>query len=200
MLKIHPRLATDRLRLRPFVADDAADLANLAGSPRIADTMLEWPHPFSSANARSTIAAQAAVYQGGRAIHFAVERRAPAELIGGMELGALDNPHRCAELRFWIAEAEWGKGYATEAARAVVRFGFGELRLHRIDAMHLVRSEAAGAVLHKIGMRREGILRERVRKAGRFEDVALCAVLAEEFPAQPGERAKPGTGSPTRPG
>jgi ribosomal-protein-alanine N-acetyltransferase len=181
VLKIHPRFVTERLRLRPFVADDAEELAKLAGSPQIADTMLEWPHPFSVANARSTIAAQAAVYQGGRAIHFAVERRDRAGLVGGIEVCALDNPHRCADLRFWIAQAEWGQGFASEAARAVVRFGFGELGLHRIDAMHLVRCGAAGAVLRKIGMRQEGILRERVRKSGRFEDVALCAVLADEL-------------------
>ena len=53
MLKIHPRIATERLRLRPFVADDAEELAILAGTPEIADTMLEWPYPFSPANARS---------------------------------------------------------------------------------------------------------------------------------------------------
>src|SRR2546427_6902198 len=116
-MKIHPRVVTERLRLRPFVADDADELAKLAGAPQIADTMLEWPPPFSPANARSTIAAQAAVYQAGRAIHFAIERRDRAGLIGGIELCALDNPHRCAELRFWIGEAEWGQGFASEAAR-----------------------------------------------------------------------------------
>jgi RimJ/RimL family protein N-acetyltransferase len=181
VLKIHPRLATERLRLRPFVAEDAGALAELASSPAIADTMLDWPHPFSLANARSTIAAQAAVYQGSRAIHFAIERRDRAGLIGGIELCALDNPHRCAELRFWIAEPEWRNGFATEATGAVLRFGFGQLALHRIDAMHLVRGDAAGAVLRKSGFAREGILRDRVRKSGRFEDVALCAVLADDW-------------------
>lgn len=181
MLKIHPRITTDRLRLRPFVAEDAEDLAMLAGTPEIADTMLEWPHPFSVGSARSAIAAQAALYQAGRAIHFAIERRDRAGLVGGVQLCALDNPHRCAELRFWIAQTDWGRGFASEAAGAAVSFGFEKLRLHRIDAMHLVRSEAAGAVLRKIGMRREGVLRERVRKSGHFEDVALCAVIADEL-------------------
>ena len=176
---------SERLRLRPFVADDAEELAALAGSPEIADTMLEWPQPFSVANARSTIAAQAALYQAGRAIHLAIERRDRAGLIGGIDLSALDNPHRCAELRFWISESEWGQGFASEAARAVLRFGFKELGLHRIDAMHLVRSDAASSVLRKVGMRQEGILRERVRKAGRFEDVALCAMLAAEWADKP---------------
>jgi ribosomal-protein-alanine N-acetyltransferase len=182
VLKIHPRLTTERLRLRPFVAEDAAALAELGGSEAIADTMLDWPHPFSIANARSTIAAQAAFYQAGRAVHFAIERRDQEGLIGAAELCALDNPHRCAELRFWIAETEWAHGFASEAVHAVLEFGFGQLGLHRIDAMHLVRSAAAAAVLQKNGLRQEGILRERVRKAGKFEDVALCALLAGELP------------------
>jgi len=177
-VKIHPRVATDRLRLRPFVAEDAATLAQLGSSLSIADTMLDWPHPFSPANARSTIAAQAASFQAGRAVHFAIERRSEPGLIGGVELCQLDDRHRCAELRFWITESEWGQGLATEAARGVLQCGFADLSLHRIDAMHLVRAEAAGAVLRKIGMQKEGLLRERVRKAGVFEDVALYAALA----------------------
>jgi [ribosomal protein S5]-alanine N-acetyltransferase len=188
VLKIHPRLMSERLRLRPFVADDAEEFATLGGTPAIADTMLEWPQPFSVANARSTIAAQAAHYQAGRAIHFAIERRDRAGLFGGIELASLDNPHRCADLRFWISESDWGQGFASEAARAVLRFAFNELRLHRVDAMHLVRCAAAGAVLRKVGMRREGILRERVRKSGGFEDVALCAMLAQEWVDKPEPR------------
>ncbi len=194
MLKIHPRIETSRLRLRPFVADDAAALAQHGGAAAIADTMLDWPHPFSAANARSTIAAQAASYQTGRAVHFAVERRDRAGLIGGVELCDLDARHQCAELRFWIAEAEWGQGLAGEAARAVLRFGFADLGLHRIDAMHLVRCQAAAAVLRKIGMGQEGLLRERVCKFGRFEDVALYASLTGDSGAlqpRPAEVSRP---------
>lgn len=196
-MKIHPRVGTDRLRLRPFVAEDAATLAELGSSLSIADTMLDWPHPFSPANARSTIAAQAASFQAGRAIHFAIERRSEPGLIGGIELCNVDDRHRYAELRFWIAEAEWGRGFATEAARGILRHGFQELGLHRIDAMHLVRGEAAGAVLRKIGMQQEGLLRERVRKAGVFEDVALYAALAGESAAEHREPSSVPTPAPT---
>jgi RimJ/RimL family protein N-acetyltransferase len=183
LLKIHPRVGAKRLLLRPFVAEDAAALARLGGAEAISDTMLDWPHPFSAANARSTIAAQAASYQSGRAVNFVVEKRGEPGLIGGVELSALDDRHRRGELRFWIAEPEWGQGFATEAASAALRFGFGELGLHRVDAMHLVRCERARAVLRAIGMREEGVLRERVRKAGSWEDVALCAVLATDSSA-----------------
>jgi RimJ/RimL family protein N-acetyltransferase len=115
-LKIHPRIGTERLRLRPYVAEDAAALALHGGAAAIADTMLDWPHPFSAANARSTIAAQAASYQAGRAVHFVVERGAEPGLVGGIELADLDERNRRGALRFWIAEPLWGQGYAREAA------------------------------------------------------------------------------------
>ena len=179
-MKIHPRIGTERLILRPYVADDAAALAREGGATAIADTMLDWPHPFSPANARSTIAAQAASYQAGRAVNFAVERRDRRGLVGGVELSDLDDRHRRGELRFWIAHPEWGQGLATEAASAALRVAFAELGLHRVDAIHLVRCERAPAVLRAIGMRQEGVLRERVRMAGSWEDVALWAALAGE--------------------
>jgi RimJ/RimL family protein N-acetyltransferase len=189
-LKIHPRIGTERLRLRPYVAEDAAALALHGGAAAIADTMLDWPHPFSAANARSTIAAQAASYQAGRAVHFVVERGAEPGLVGGIELADLDERNRRGALRFWIAEPLWGQGYAREAAGAVVRFGFRDLGLHRVDAMRLVRCERGGAVLRAIGMREEGILRERVRIGGKWEDVALAAALSgDDLPAAVGAPA-----------
>jgi RimJ/RimL family protein N-acetyltransferase len=174
----HPRLKTSQLLLRPFVADDAALLAELAGARAIADGMLEWPHPFSLANARSTIAAQAAGFQAGRSVHFAIERLDARGLVGGVELAELDSPHARASLRFWIAEHAWGQGLASEAAAEALRYAFADLCLHRVDALHLVRCPAAGAVLRKVGMQQEGVLRGRVRKHGVFEDAALFAALS----------------------
>lgn len=71
----------------------------------------------------------------------------------------------------------WGQGFATEAARAVVRHGFETLGLNRIYAHHMTRNLSSGRVLERIGMRREGLLRQRVLKWGRFEDVVIYAVL-----------------------
>ncbi|HEY5909246.1 MAG TPA: GNAT family protein [Verrucomicrobiae bacterium] len=76
---------------------------------------------------------------------------------------------------------EWGKGYAVEASSAVLRFGFEELQLDRIYAHHMVRNPASGQVLAKIGMRKEGLLRQPVRKWGRFEDVVLLSMLREDW-------------------
>ncbi len=77
----------------------------------------------------------------------------------------------------------WGQGFATEASRAVVRFGLETLGLNRLYAHHMARNPASGRVLERIGMQREGVLRRRVRKWGRFEDVVIYALLREEAPS-----------------
>ena len=187
-VQAHPRLETERLRLRPFLADDAARVAELAGAREVADTMISIPHPFSVAAARTTIAANASGYQSGRSIHFAIQPRVAEELIGCVELREIDREHSQAELGFWIGQSAWGQGYASEAAQAAVRFGFERLDLNRIYAHHMLRNPAAAAVLRKAGMKQEGVLRERVKKWGVFEHVALYAVLRSDVAtARPGE-------------
>jgi [ribosomal protein S5]-alanine N-acetyltransferase len=101
--------------------------------------------------------------------------------VGGVGLREFNAEHSHAEMECWIGVEWWGRGYATEAARTVLRFGFEEFGLNRIHAHHMVRNPASGCVLAKIGMRREGLLRQCVRKWGVFEDVILFAALRGEW-------------------
>lgn len=180
MVLVHPRFETARLRLRPFLSDDAERLSNLAGARQVADTMISLPHPLSVARARSSIAAQAADFQAERSVHFAIEERDVPGLVGAVELRDIDREHSQAELSFWIAVPQWGHGYAAEAAHAAVHYGLVELELNRIYAHHMVRNPASGEVLRKIGMKLEGVLRERVCKWGVYEDVAIHAILRSD--------------------
>jgi len=84
-------------------------------------------------------------------------------------------------LGFWIGTDYWSQGYATEAGRAVIRFAFEQLNLNRVHAHHMVRNPASGRVLEKLGMKREGVLRQRLKKWGVFEDVVVMAILREEW-------------------
>jgi RimJ/RimL family protein N-acetyltransferase len=180
MLQRHPILKTRRLALRSFVADDALALQELAGAREIADTMISIPHPYSLATARSWIAAQAHSFGSGIEVHFALIEAERGALIGSAGLRDIDREHLQAELSFWIGRAWWARGFATEAAYAVLTHAFGDLRLNRIYAYHMVRNPQSGNVLRKIGMKQEGVLRQRVRKWKIFEDVVEMAVLAED--------------------
>ncbi len=175
-----PRLVTTRLRLRPYLPGDAVPLQGLAGSREISDTMISLPHPFSLAAAQSWIADQARAF-GEDSVHFAVELRDSEVFIGSSELRDIDLEHSQAELSFWIGHPWWGCGYATEAAGVVLHHAIHELRLNRLYAYHMVRNSASGAVLRRLGMKQEGLLRQRAKKRGVFEDVALYAIVKADL-------------------
>jgi RimJ/RimL family protein N-acetyltransferase len=175
-----PILPTERLRLRPFTLADARFVQRLAGRREIADTTLTIPHPYGDGAAEEWIDAQASGFEAGRLVTFAVTDGGSGELIGAVGV-SMDTAHAVAELGYWIGVPFWGRGYATEAARALTAFGFEKLQLNRIQARHLVRNPASGRVMQKLGMRYEGTLRQALKKWGRFEDVAIYSVLAEEW-------------------
>ena len=170
-------LQTERLVLRALRPDDAPTIAQLAGHREIADTTLSIPHPYSVEKAQEWIATHAGPQNTTKQLVFGITTRADGQLIGTVGLREIDIEHCHAEMGFWIGVGCWGNGYATEAAKAVIRYGFAELKLNRIYAHHMVRNPASGRVLEKIGMKREGLLRQRVRKWGVFEDVVLMAIL-----------------------
>jgi RimJ/RimL family protein N-acetyltransferase len=175
-----PTLRTARLLLGAFETEDASELQRLAGDREIADTTLSIPHPYTLDHALAWVGNQRREAVRGRAINFAVRLHPGSTLIGSVGLRDIDREHLQAELGFWIGREWWGHGYASEAAGAAVRFGFDELGLNRIYAHHMARNPAAGQVLSHVGMRKEGLLRERVRKWGVYEDVVLYAVLSED--------------------
>ena len=93
----------------------------------------------------------------------------------------IEREHSQAEVSFWTAAGAWGRGYMSEALGAVVAYGFEVLGINRLYAHHMLRNPASGRVLEKNGFRKEGLLRQRVRKWGVFEDVVLLALLREDW-------------------
>ncbi len=176
-----PTLETARLILRPFTTYEAPAVARLAGRREIADTTLSIPPPYSKEQAKAWVSRIADYWSQGKAIVFAIVTKRDMQLVGAVGLRDIDREHSQTEMGFWIGVESWGHGYATEAANAALDFGFQTLGLNRIYAHHMLRNPASGRVLEKIGMKREGLLRERVRKWGIFEDVAILAILKKEW-------------------
>jgi RimJ/RimL family protein N-acetyltransferase len=173
-------LRTARLLLRVHKQEDIPDLVRLAGAREIAATTLGIPHPYIDEDARRFLEKSADDFRSGRSVSFAICKVPGGELCGGAGLD-ISETHQRAELGYWIGVPYWRMGYATEAARAVVEFGFANLGLHRIHAHYFAENKASGRVLEKIGMRSEGRLRNHFQKWNRFIDVENCGILSEEF-------------------
>lgn len=175
-----PSLKTSRLVLRGLKPEDAPRVQLLAGDREIADTTLTIPHPFEAGMAEQWIESRISFYESGKAVCFAVILAAKDILVGVVSLKKIDQIHRNAELGYWIGKEYWNNGYATEAAVAVVNYGFRELGLQRIYAHCISRNPSSSKVLSKLDMTHEGTLRQHILKWNEFEDVDLYGILRSE--------------------
>ena len=171
-----PTLETARLVLRPYVDSDVTELLPLVGAREVAATTLRIAHPYTEQDGRAFIA----LSQEPDKLWLAITLRSDGRQIGGIGL-RLEQQHQHAELGYWIGVPYWGKGYATEAAREVLRYGFEDLHLYRIFASHFSHNPASGNILKKLGMRYEGCQRGHLRKWDRFVDSELYGLLRQEW-------------------
>ena len=171
-----PILQTRRLLLRPFELIDAKEVQHLAGERDVADTTLKIPHPYEYGVAEHWIWTQEARFRAGEAVNFAIVVKDGNILVGSVSL-EINRIYDRAELGYWIGKPFWNEGYCTEAASAVIDYGFREMGLHRIHASHFLRNPASGRVMQKVGMSPEGTARQHVKKWDRYEDLVLYGVL-----------------------
>ncbi len=175
-----PVLETERLLLRPFALSDAPRVQQLADDFAIADTTLNVPHPYEDGMAEEWISNHQQQYEKGELVNFAITLKGESSLIGAIGL-VIGEKYKRAELGYWIGEKYWNCGYCTEAGRAVINFGFQQLDLNKIFAHYFSRNPASGKVLEKLGMVREGSLREHVLKGEKFEDLEAYGILRADW-------------------
>lgn len=175
-------LITERLRLRDIYAYDWESLYRNEQDERY-NAFNDQP-PMSADEVRDLAAwlEEANRQQPRRAYYLALTTHDSDWMIGSIKLVCDRSADWQAEIGYWIESRWWGQGYTTEAARAVLDFGFGELKLHRIYAVDVITENIGSArVLEKIGMRREAHLREARYFHGRFWDVYSYGILAREW-------------------
>ncbi len=176
----YPIIQTERLLLRPFSTADAQAAQRLVSEKEFASTTSSIPHPYPDGAAKQWISTHQEEFERGESLVFAIVRRSDDMLIGTMSL-QINPRHARGELAYWIGKPHWNSRYCTEAARAIVRYGFETLGLDCVCARQLTRNPASGRVMQKVGMAYEGTLRRHLRKWGQFEDLALYGLLREEF-------------------
>ncbi len=176
-------IETSRLILRELAASDLPSVISYYCDPEVTAHMVWGPvnTPEDAANYLNwAIACQNA--QPRRTWELAVTLRGTGEVIGSVELEISNAAHQEGEIGYLLARAHWGRGYATEAARAITAFGFDQLGLHRIWATCSPANPGSARVLQKCGMAREGHLRaHRLLKDGTWRDSLLYAVLENEY-------------------
>lgn len=142
---------TKRLTLRPAWPEDAERLATAIGHEAVATMLSRVPFPYGVADAHAFIATPRGLHDIAWLV-FTHDGGYPS-LVGGVGLWASGDAH---EIGYWLTPDAWGRGYATEAARAVVETARDALPIHRIVARHRLDNPASARVLHKLGFRPTG--------------------------------------------
>jgi RimJ/RimL family protein N-acetyltransferase len=147
-------LVTPRLLLRPPWPEDAAAMVAAFSHWDVVRQTALIPWPYALADAQAFIAGAAL---GGAAFDLVITRKGDGQLVGGIGIKPPYGPGRGhPDLGYWIAPEAAGRGYATEAGRAVVAFAFGALRLPVLDAGHYFDNPASARVLVKLGFTSTG--------------------------------------------
>ena len=175
-----PELSTSRLILRNVRMSDARDIYEYSCDPEVARHVL-WEAHQSIHQTKAYIRYVLRQYRMGSPSSFCIALKETGKVIGTIGFMWVSNENRSAEVGYSLSRAHWNKGYMTEALAAVLRFGFEELNLNRIEAQHECDNPASGRVMEHVGMRREGTLKERLYNKSRFVDVELYAILREEW-------------------
>ena len=190
-MKTQPTLKTQRLTLRPFRLDDASEVQRLAGEKEVAAMTLRIPHPYPDGIAEEWINTHPENFQQGKDVCFAIALSDDQPLIGAIGL-EINQDFAKAEMGYWVGKEFWGVGHCTEAAQALLTYGFNDLKLNRIQAHHLCKNPASGRVMQKLGMIHEGTQLQAVKKWGRFEDIETYRLLQCEWRnSPPGVSAHP---------
>lgn len=174
-----PVLVTERLVLRELRQSDAADVLVFRGDPIV--QKYDDPIIHTVGESRTFIEELHDEYRSRRGINWAVTQPGRDVVVGIFSLHHWSRHHRRAEAGYGLAHAYWGQGIASEALRAVLRFGFRQLDLNRIYAQTIADNHESVRLLERLGFLREGTFRRHSwEDDGTFHDSAMYGLLREE--------------------
>lgn len=171
-------LTTARLLLREYRTEDFVTAHAYARDPEVTRHTIFGPNSEEETRAFLQLMVASQAERPRTSYELAVALKDGGLQIGGIGLRVHGEQ---ADLGYVFGKPHWGRGYATEAARALVGFGFQELRLHRIYATCNVDNPASARVMQKVGMRHEGTFLKSAQKKGTWWDTLLYAILADEW-------------------
>jgi ribosomal-protein-alanine N-acetyltransferase len=174
-----PVLETERLHLRELVDEDTRAVFELFGQSEVTryydvETMTD----VAAAGTMITFLRQRYASRAG--IRWALEDKVSRSFVGTIGFNTLSPAAHKGLIGYELLPAAWGRGLATEAVRAVVRFGHERVELNRIEAVVMLDNHASVRVLHKAAFREEGVLRAYGYWKGRYHDLRMFSVLRDD--------------------
>ncbi|PWC53238.1 GNAT family N-acetyltransferase [Azospirillum sp. TSO22-1] len=164
-----PSLSTDRLTLRAVTPDDAGIFHAILSVPEVT-RFSNWPDAPTEEQAAAMVREMAGKFAAGSGCSWIIVERPTGDAIGAVRFNYVIPPWKCGGIGYELHPRAWGRGFMTEALRAVVGCGHRVFGLNRIEAWTLAGNGASDRVLEKVGFRYEGTARGRAWFKGAFHD------------------------------
>jgi ribosomal-protein-alanine N-acetyltransferase len=174
-------IETERLLLRDLAASDRHPVHEYASDPEVVRFMDWGPNTEEETNEFIERSILSQSEKPRRNFSLAIILKDTGKLVGGCGIHVSNPENREGWVGYCLNRSFWGKGYATETARGLVKFGFKKLDLHRLFATCDPENSASAHVLEKSGMKREGHLREHKWSNGKWRDSYLYAILEQDL-------------------
>jgi ribosomal-protein-alanine N-acetyltransferase len=173
-----PLLQTRRLNLRRMTTEDAAFYLELFSDPDVVElTSQEAPRGIEGAT-KELLEYCVQLFEENKGIRWGIERKG---LIGTIGYHHWVKEAFRASVGYDLVASSRRQGFMTEALSEVLRFGFMEMRLNKVEAHVNLRNKASIRLLHKLGFRQEGVLRDETFFHGRFVDKICFGLLVREW-------------------
>ncbi len=176
-------LTDGKVILRPFEKQDTELLYEaIRESKEELMPWLQFCHPdYSIEEARLWLSGRDEDWKAGKDYSFAIIDAGSGTLVGGCGFNHIIDEYKMANLGYWVRTSWAGRGIATAVVLLLAKFGFGELKLNRIEIMADVENKKSQRVAEKTGAVREGVLRNRLLIHGQVRDVILFSLIPEDI-------------------
>ncbi|MGC5746878.1 GNAT family N-acetyltransferase [Chryseobacterium sp. NFX27] len=173
-LEEFPGIETERLILSQLKEEDIPFVTEYLQDRIFSDLTSNIPYPYTEEHAGVWVKMSRESFENNTGYTFAV-RTKEGKIIGA--IGLHDRDDDKAELGYWVGKPFWNQGYVTEAAIALIDFGFKVLEFNKIYATYFLHNPASGRIMEKIGMEKEALLKQHLKKEGEYFDVMMYSVF-----------------------
>lgn len=174
-----PILETERLILRKVTLEDVEDMYYY-GTNEDVSKYVTWKTHKTLSDTREYIEFILSQYENKKIAPWGIEYKENGKFIGTIDFVSWQLKHKIAEIGYVISQDYWGKGIAPEAANEVIKFGFNNMDLVRIQARCDVENIGSARVMEKVGMTFEGVIRKGIFVKGKHQDIKMYSILKEE--------------------
>jgi len=171
---------TARLTLRALVPTDAAMMFRNWTSDENVTCFLRWDAHKSVEDTQKMVAKWVESYRQDSTYYWGMYLK-NGEMIGSIGVTVTSEQDLKGELGYKLGSRWWNRGYATEAAKAVIDYMFRNTDMERLDAVYSAKNPASGRVMEKAGMNCEGLLRHYYKTRDGFHDCYIYALLREDW-------------------